>query len=78
MSESVVKIVTTEFSSSVKDENGDEWFITVQKVEWPDRTFYIIQKEKRGDGRSRSEIQVDEAEAKVLLAVLKEALRVKP
>lgn len=77
MSEEVVTIRTTEFYSSVKDEDGDEWYITVQKVEWPDSTFYKIQKEKSDDGRSKSEIQVDEAEAKVLLAVLKEALGVK-
>ncbi len=61
----------------MKHEDGDEWYITVQKVEWPDCTFYNIQKEKVCDGRSRSEIQVDEAEAKVLLAALKEALGVK-
>ncbi|MBQ7405944.1 MAG: hypothetical protein IJV90_05975 [Candidatus Methanomethylophilaceae archaeon] len=71
------KIMTTEVYSSVKDDDGNEWYITVQKVERSECTFYNIQKEKSGDGRSRSEIQVDEAEAKVLLAALKEALGVK-
>lgn len=71
------KTMTTEFYNSVTDDDGNEWFITVQKVEWPDRTFYKIQKEKSCDGRSRSGIQVDEAEAKILLAALKEALGVK-
>lgn len=58
------KTMTTEFYSSVKHENGDEWYITVQKVERSDCTFYNIQKEKSGDGRSRSEIQVYEAEVR--------------
>ena len=54
MSESI-KVMTTEFYSSVKDENGDVWGITVKKVEWPDCTYYNI-KETSYNGRVRSAI----------------------
>lgn len=65
------KVVTTELYEKV-----GEYYITVKETDrGNDDVSYDLEKEKQNDGRSRSSLQVDEAEARVLFSLLKEMLK---